>query len=135
MEQASGSAEDWVDIATVNTSVAHSDSSRTSARGAQQPSSSEGAGPLIEELAEVLGELKSYFRWPRAASGFRGFFWGGENTFWWDGEQPEATSVVHEQQVDEAISASQQQEVGQDPSGPAGGSQRCALKPPKQRSQ
>ena len=77
MEQASGSAEDWVDIATVNTSVAHSDSSRTSARGAQQPSSSEGAGPLIEELAEVLGELKSYFRWPRAASGFKGFLWGG----------------------------------------------------------
>jgi len=81
MEQASGSAEDWVDVATVNTSVAHSDSSRTSARGAQQPSSSEGAGPLIEELVEVLGELKSYFRWPRAASGFRGFFWGGGENF------------------------------------------------------
>ena len=72
MEQASGSAEDWVDIATVNTSVAHSDSSRNSARGAQQSPGSEAAGLLIEEVAEVLDELMSYFRWPRAASMHKG---------------------------------------------------------------
>jgi len=72
MEQPSGSAEDWVDIATVNTGVARSDSSRNSARGAQQSTVSEAAGPLIEEVVEVLDELMSYFRWPRAACMHKG---------------------------------------------------------------